>query len=83
MSWFGKGSPAVPAVQEDEEGVAVREEGHMGELLHDQSEDQVVEERGDLHKLSNGELLLLLKQLIIIKHAMATGRGGGMETKEG
>lgn len=41
---FGKGSPAVSAVQEHEEGVAVCEEGGVCEVLHDEFEDQVVEE---------------------------------------
>ena len=45
MSLFSKGSPTVPAVQEDEEGVAMGEEGHMGELLHNEPEHQVVQER--------------------------------------
>lgn len=54
-------------MEEHKEGVAVREEGHIRESLHDKPEDQSVEEGGDFPQLGYGELLLLLKQLVIIK----------------
>ena len=58
---FDKGSPTVSAMKEYKEGVAVREERDIRESVHDESESQVVEERGDLHQLCYGELLLLDK----------------------
>lgn len=64
---FGKVSPTVSAMKEHEEGVAVGEEGHFRETLHDESEHQVIEKGGDFHQLCNGELLLLFKQLIVIQ----------------
>ena len=63
---FGKGSPTVPTVKKYEEGMAVCEEGAIGESLRDQLEDQTVEEGGDFYQFCNGELALLDEKFIII-----------------
>lgn len=69
---LGKGSPAVPTVKEHQESMTVKEEGDFSKALHDESEDKVVEEVGDVHQLCYGKLLLLNKQLIVIKDSVTT-----------